>query len=49
MRVFVGTLEVIVPKDLSPRPSLDNDTHVCLSRKSDGSYAPRCVFLPAGT
>jgi hypothetical protein len=48
MRMFVGAIEVIVPKGFTQRPSMDNDAHVCVRRKSDGSYAPRCVFMPAG-
>ncbi len=48
MRMFVGNMQVEVPKGFTQRPSRDNDTHVCVRANGDGSYAPRCVFIPAG-
>jgi hypothetical protein len=48
MRMQIGRIEVLVPKGFTQRPSLDNDTHVCLRKNGDGTYAPRCVFVPAG-
>ena len=48
MRMFAGTIEVQVPRGFTQRPSRDNDTHVCVRENGDGSYAPRCVFIPAG-
>ncbi len=48
MRMFAGSIQVEVPKGFTQRPSRDNDTHVCVRENGDGSYAPRCVFIPAG-
>jgi len=48
MRMFAGNIQVQVPKGFTQRPSRDNDTHVCVRENGDGSYAPRCVFIPAG-
>lgn len=48
MRMFAGSVQVQVPKGFTQRPSRDNDTHVCIRENGDGSYAPRCVFIPAG-
>ena len=48
MRMFAGNIQVQVPKGFTQRPSRDNDTHVCVRENGDGSYVPRCVFIPAG-
>ena len=48
MRMFAGSIQVQVPKGFTQRPSRDNDTHVCVRENGVGSYAPRCVFIPAG-
>jgi hypothetical protein len=48
MLLITGNIQVQVPKGFTQRPSRDNDTHVCVRENGDGSYAPRCVFIPAG-
>lgn len=48
MRLTAGDLQVQVPKGFTQRPSRDNDTHVCVRKNGDGSYVPRCVFVPSG-
>jgi len=48
MRMFAGSIQVQVPKGFTQRPSRDNDTHVCVRENGDGTYVPRCVFVPAG-
>jgi len=37
---------VVVPPGFPIRPSLDNDSHVCVYRNISGHYLPRCVFMP---
>ncbi|MFO7298303.1 MAG: hypothetical protein DIU63_13320 [Proteobacteria bacterium] len=48
MLMFAGNIRVRVPKGFTQRPSRDNDTHVCVRENGDGTYVPRCVFVPAG-
>jgi hypothetical protein len=48
MWMYAGQLQVQVPKGFTQRPSRDNDSHVCVRKNGDGSYVPRCVFMPAG-
>lgn len=48
MLMFAGSLQVRVPRGFTQRPSRDNDAHVCVRPNGDGSFAPRCVFIPAG-
>mgnify|MGYP001163395144 FL=1 len=48
MIMIVGRIRVQVPKGFTQRPSRDNDAHVCVRKNGDGSYVPRCVFIPAG-
>ena len=48
MRFSAGGMVIQIPKGFTQRPSRDNDTHVCVRKNGDGSFAPRCVFIPAG-
>jgi hypothetical protein len=48
MKFSVGGIVIQIPKGFTQRPSRDNDTHVCVRKNGDGSFAPRCVFIPAG-
>lgn len=48
MLMFAGSVRVQVPRGFTQRPSRDNDAHICVRQNGDGTYAPRCVFIPAG-
>ena len=48
MRLTAGDVKVQIPKGFTQRPSRDNDTHVCVRKNGDGSFVPRCVFVPSG-
>ena len=48
IRMRTGDIEVLVPKGFTQMPSQDNNMHMCVFRGRNGSWQPRCIFMPAG-